>query len=74
MLLKEFLEPAGVTQKYLAQAINVSYPRINELVHGKRGVTADTAMRLARFFGTSELFWLNLQLTWDLFLATKRAS
>jgi len=51
VLLKEFLEPYGLTQKELARRIGVSYPRVNELVHGKRGVTPDTALRLARLFG-----------------------
>lgn len=74
MLLSEFLEPHGLTQTELAHAIGVSYPRINELVHGKRGVTPDTALRLARFFGTTEMFWLNLQMIWDLYRARLEAS
>ena len=57
----DYLEPLGVTQHRLAVAIGVPPRRINEIVHGKRGITADTALRLARFFGTSERFWLNLQ-------------
>lgn len=69
MLLKEFLEPHGMTQKELAERIKVSYPRVNELVHGKRGVTPDTALRLAKLFGTTADFWLNGQLVWDLFHA-----
>lgn len=73
MLLKEFLEPYGLTQRDLAGAIGVSYPRVNELVNAKRGVTADTAMRLARFFDTTDVFWMNLQLGWDLYHARQKA-
>jgi len=58
-----------LTQKELAERIGVSYPRVNELVHGKRGVTPDTALRLARFFGTTPEFWLNLQQAYDLYRA-----
>ncbi len=61
MLQEECLGPLGVTQNHLAVAIGVPPRRINEIVHGKRGITADTALRLARYFGTSERFWLNLQ-------------
>jgi addiction module HigA family antidote len=61
VLLKEYLEPLGVTQHRLAVAIGVPPRRINEIVHGKRRISADTALRLARYFGTSERFWLNLQ-------------
>ncbi|MDA3627381.1 HigA family addiction module antitoxin [Saccharopolyspora sp. WRP15-2] len=66
VLSEEYLEPLGVTQHRLAVAIGVPPRRINEIVHGKRGVSADTALRLARFFGTSERFWLNLQSRYDL--------
>ncbi len=69
MLLEEFLKPLGMTQRELAQQINVSYPRINELIHGKRGMTPDTALRLERLFGMEAQFWLNLQLVWDLYHA-----
>lgn len=69
MLLEEFLKPLGMTQSDLAQRIGVSYPRVNEIVHGKRGVTPDTAIRLARLFGTTPEFWLNGQLAWDLWHA-----
>ena len=69
MLLKEFLEPMGLTQTELAERIGVSYPRINELVNGKRGVTPDTALRLAKLLGTSPEFWLNGQQVWDLWHA-----
>jgi antitoxin HigA-1 len=61
VLLTEYLEPLGVTQHRLAVAIGVPPRRINEIVHGKRGISADTALRLSRFFGTTERFWLNLQ-------------
>ena len=66
VLLEEYLEPLGVTQHRLAVAIGVPPRRINEIVHGKRGITADTALRLARFFGTSERFWLNLQSRYEI--------
>jgi len=69
MLLEEFLKPLGMTQTELAHQIGVSYPRINELIHAKRGVTPDTALRLERLFGMEAQFWLNLQLTWDLYHA-----
>jgi len=62
----EYLEPLGVTQHRLAVAIGVPPRRINEIVHRKRGITADTALRLARYFGTSERFWLNLQSRYEL--------
>jgi len=62
----EFLEPLGMSQYRLAKGLRVPPRRINEIVHGKRGITADTALRLARFFGTSERFWLNLQNRYDL--------
>lgn len=66
VLLTEFLEPLGVTQHRLAVAIAVPPRRINEIVHGKRRISADTALRLARYFGTSDRFWLNLQSRYDL--------
>jgi addiction module HigA family antidote len=66
ILLKEFLVPLGVSQYRLAKAINVPARRINEIVHGQRRISADTALRLSRFFGTSERFWLNLQARYDL--------
>lgn len=66
VLLEEFLEPLGVTQHRLAVAIGVPPRRINEIVHGKRRVTANTALRLARYFGTTDRFWLNLQTRLDL--------
>lgn len=69
MLLEEFLIPMGVTQRQLADAIHVPYQRINELVNGRRGMTPSTALRLAKFFGMSPDFWVNLQLRWDLYHA-----
>jgi|SRR4051794_10602587 len=66
VLLEEFLQPLGVTQYRLAKETNVPARRINEIVQRQRSVTADTALRLARFFGTSEMFWLNLQARYDL--------
>jgi addiction module HigA family antidote len=70
MLLEEFLKPLGMSQVELAEKIGVSYPRVNELIHGKRGVTPDTALRLERLFGMEAQFWLNLQLAWDLYHAS----
>ena len=67
MLREEFLLPMNITQQELAMAIHVPYQRVNELVNGKRGLTPSTALRLARFFGMSADFWLNLQQRWDLF-------
>jgi len=66
ILLEEFLNPMGISQYRLAKDISVPARRINEIVHGKRAVTADTALRLGRFFGTSAQFWLNLQSHFDL--------
>jgi len=66
VLQADFLEPLGVSQYRLAQDISVPARRINEIVHGKRVVSADTALRLARYFGTTERFWLNLQARFDL--------
>ena len=66
VLLADFLQPLELSQYRLAQDISVPPRRINEIVHGKRSVSADTALRLARYFGTSEQFWLNLQARFDL--------
>jgi addiction module HigA family antidote len=66
ILLEEFLRPLGVSQYHLAKQIGVPARRINEIVHGQRRISADTALRLARFFGTSERFWMNLQARYDL--------
>ncbi len=65
VLNEDFLRPLGLTQYRLAKGLSVPPRRINEIVHGKRAITADTALRLARFFGTSERFWLNLQTGYD---------
>lgn len=66
VLMEEFLAPLDVSQNRLAVAIGVPPRRINEIVHGKRRITADTALRLARYFGTTDRFWLNLQTRYDL--------
>ena len=66
ILMEDFIEGFGITQNKLAVSIGVPPRRINEIVHGKRGITADTAIRLARFFGTSEEFWMNLQSNYEL--------
>jgi addiction module HigA family antidote len=66
ILLEEFLQPLNVSQYLLAKQIGVPARRINEIVHGQRRISADTALRLGRFFGTSERFWLNLQARYDL--------
>jgi addiction module HigA family antidote len=69
MLLEEFLKPMNLTQRDLADSIRVPYQRVNELINKKRGVTPSTALRLAKFFGNSPGFWMNLQLRWDLYQA-----
>lgn len=69
VLHEEFLEPLGLTQTELAERIGVSFRRVNELVNGKRGITPDSALRLARFFGTTPELWLNLQQAWDIWHA-----
>ena len=66
ILFKEFLEPLEISQYRIAKDISVPPRRINEIVHGKRSITADTALRLSRYFGTSDRFWLNLQMRFDL--------
>lgn len=66
ILLEEFLEPLGISQYRLAKDISVPARRINEIVHGRRAITADTALRLSRYFGLSERFWLNLQTRHDI--------
>jgi addiction module HigA family antidote len=73
ILLEEFLKPLDLSQYALAKAIAVPPRRINEIVHGKRGVSADTALRLARYFGTSEKLWLGLQADYDLMEARRAA-
>lgn len=66
ILLKEFMEPMGISQYRVAKDINVPARRINEIVHRKRGISADTALRLSRYFGLSERFWTNLQARYEL--------
>jgi antitoxin HigA-1 len=72
MLLEEFLKPLGMTQIDAAERMGISLNRLNELIRGKRGMTADTALRLAKLLKTSAEFWMNLQVAWDLYHA-KRA-
>ena len=69
MLLEEFIRPLGISQTEFAERIDVSYPRLNEIIHAKRSVTPDTALRLERAFGMDAQVWLNLQLVWDLYHA-----
>ncbi|MBN3895859.1 MAG: HigA family addiction module antitoxin [Nostoc sp.] len=71
ILLKDFLDPMGITQRELADALHVPYQRINELVNQKRGITPSTAIRLSKFFGNSSEFWLNLQQNWELYYVLK---
>jgi antitoxin HigA-1 len=66
VLMDDFIEPLGITQHKVAVAIGVPPRRINEIVHGKRRITADTALRLSRYFGTTDLFWINLQNRYDI--------
>jgi addiction module HigA family antidote len=72
ILLEEFLEPLGLSQYRLAKDISVPPRRINEIVHGQRAISADTALRLSRYFGTTDRFWLNLQTRYDLELEKDR--
>lgn len=74
VLLEDFIEGFGITQNKLSVSIGVPPRRINEIVHGKRAITADTALRLAKYFGTSAGFWLNLQTHYDLDLAEDRVA
>jgi len=69
MLLEEFLRPLGISQSEFARRLGVSYPRLNEIVRGRRSVTPDTALRLAQVLGMSAEFWLGLQQDWDLWHA-----
>jgi addiction module HigA family antidote len=71
ILRKEFLEPMRLSQNKLARDIDVPITRINDIIHGKRGITADTALRLATYFGTTPEFWINLQTHYDLKLAKR---
>jgi len=72
ILLEEFVKPAGLTQTALAKTLGWTKTRLNELIKGKRGITADSALDLARVLGTSPKLWMNLQATYDLNEATKR--
>lgn len=74
VLMEDFIEGFGITQNKLAVSIGVPPRRINEIVHGKRGITADTALRLGRYFGVSAQFWLNLQTQYELELAEDRVA
>jgi antitoxin HigA-1 len=71
ILLKDFLEPMGISQRELADAIYVPYQRINEVVNQKRGITPSTAVRFAKFFGNNSEFWLNPQQNWELYHVLK---
>ena len=71
MLLEEFLKPMDLTQRELADAIHVPYQRVNEIINGRRGITPSTALRLAKYFGVSPDFWMNLQLRWDLYFTQR---
>lgn len=72
ILLEEYLRPLGISQYRLAKEITVAPRRINEIVHGARSITADTALRLSRYFGTTDRFWLNLQTRYDLEVERER--
>ena len=74
MLLEEFLKPLEISQSAFAIRLGVSFPRLNEIIRGRRGVTTDTALRLARVLGTSADFWLGLQQDWDLWQAMQGKS
>ncbi len=74
MLLEEFLKPMALTQRDLARAIHVPYQRVNEVINGRRGMTPSTALRLAKFFGVSADFWMNLQMRWDLYHVRQKES
>jgi addiction module HigA family antidote len=69
MLLEEFLNPMGLTQRALADAIHVPYQRVNDIVNGRRGITPSTALRLAKYFNMTPDFWMNVQLRWDMYFA-----
>ena len=74
ILKEEFLDPMGISQYRLAKDINVPPRRINEIVHGKRAISADTALRLSKYFKMSALFWINLQAHYDLEIVSERLS
>jgi addiction module HigA family antidote len=69
MLLEEFLNPMGLTQRELADAIHVPYQRVNDIMNGRRGITPSTALRLAKYFNMTPDFWMNVQLRWDMYFA-----
>jgi addiction module HigA family antidote len=71
ILLTEFMEPLGLTAYRLAKELHISMPRVNDLVRGKRGITADTALRQSRYFGNSAQFWIGLQSGHDLWVASR---
>lgn len=71
MLKEEFLLPMGMTQREMARQLRISYPRLNELIHERRSMTPDTALRLEQLLGVEAQFWLNLQLAWDLYHARR---
>ena len=72
ILSEEYLKPLGITQQALATSLGISRRRVNELIRGHRGITADTAVRLARYFGNEATFWMQLQCDWDLHEAARR--
>ena len=74
ILLTEFMQPLGLTAYRLAKELHISAPRVNDIVRGKRALTADTSLRLSRYFGTSAQFWINLQSGHDLWLAAQNKS
>jgi antitoxin HigA-1 len=74
MLLEEFLNPMGITQRQLADAIHVPYQRVNDIVNGRRGITPSTALRLAKYFNTSSDFWMNIQLRLEMYYAQQEES
>ena len=69
MLLEEFLNPMGISQRDLADNIHVPYQRVNEIIIARRGITPSTALRLAKYFNMSADFWMNVQLRWDMYFA-----
>jgi addiction module HigA family antidote len=71
MLLEEFLKPMDVSQRELADALHMPYQRVNEIVNARRGITPATALRLAKYFGTTEGYWMSLQQRWDLYRARR---
>lgn len=74
ILKEEFLKPAGVSTEHLARDLNVSYKKISDIIDGRQGVCVDTALRLSRYFGTTDRFWLEVQMTYDLERARRAAA